>query len=197
MTLVQPILTAYSGTSYDALENAIFPSYFHGKCQRFSKDGQDPPGCPNPDCPVVCGTPGSMVHFYSTLRYIAFNSTKTTLESLATPGNEAYEKVDAQVREAQGVRKRSSVATRGMSGIGALGNQDIYKRVLSKLLRFSNDSPTLQSSPSNSSPTLASILSEFDDRFVAACGGNARDSTDALPECSWEPEMKSYILSFP
>lgn len=62
------------------MENAIFPGYFHGKCQR---DGVEPPGCPNPDCPVVCGTPGSLVHFYSKLRFIAFNATKHMLEESA------------------------------------------------------------------------------------------------------------------
>ncbi|OJA19198.1 hypothetical protein AZE42_10786 [Rhizopogon vesiculosus] len=31
------------------LETAIFPRYFHGKCQ--DANGVDAPGCPNPDCP--------------------------------------------------------------------------------------------------------------------------------------------------
>ncbi|KAJ7927456.1 hypothetical protein B0H13DRAFT_1970447, partial [Mycena leptocephala] len=29
--------------------------------------GNEPPGCPNPYCPIVCGTPGSLVYFYLTL----------------------------------------------------------------------------------------------------------------------------------
>ncbi|KAG0702032.1 hypothetical protein DFH29DRAFT_999676 [Suillus ampliporus] len=56
-----PVMEAYKSTAYASLEKAIFPSFFHGKCQ--GPDGVNPPGCPNPDCATVCGTPGSMVHF--------------------------------------------------------------------------------------------------------------------------------------
>ncbi|KAL5480805.1 hypothetical protein ACEPAI_9745 [Sanghuangporus weigelae] len=192
MTFIQPILTAYSKISYDTLEDAIFPSYFHGKCQRFSKDGQDPPGCPNPDCPVVCGTPGSMVHFYSTLRYIVFNSTSAMLEKLATPGNDAYDQVNTLVQRAQGVHKRDLVATHGMGH--SLGYRNHSKRVLSRILRSNLEKPGLQS---RSTSNLVSIMSQFSNHFIRACGGNARDSEDALPKCSWEQDMKKFILSFP
>ncbi|KZV75881.1 hypothetical protein PENSPDRAFT_680614 [Peniophora sp. CONT] len=41
---------------------------FRGKYQQ---DDGEPEGCPNPDCPVVCGIPGSLVDIYSTLRFFA------------------------------------------------------------------------------------------------------------------------------
>ena len=97
MSYLQPIISAYNSSSYDDMERAIFPSYFHGKCQR---NGVDPPGCPNPDCPVVCGTPGSLVHFFPALRSIAFNRTRDALEQLCSPGHEAYAQAEHSVIQA-------------------------------------------------------------------------------------------------
>lgn len=76
------------------METAIFPGYFHGKCAR---DGADPPGCPNPDCPVVCGTPGSMVHFFPMLRFIAYNETRARIEAAAAPGSNSYQQIEQNV----------------------------------------------------------------------------------------------------
>ncbi len=116
---VEPIFTAFANASYDSLENAIFPSYFHGKCQRFSKDGQNPPGCPNPDCPVVCGTPGSLVHFYSTLRLITFNDTKTVLEKLAQPDSPTFNEILQQVNDARQGYDGSSAKDDASTGNGS------------------------------------------------------------------------------
>ncbi|KZV75899.1 hypothetical protein PENSPDRAFT_661410 [Peniophora sp. CONT] len=95
---LRPLAEQYNNASYNGMEKAIFPSYFHGKCQQ---DGVEPEGCPNPDCPVVCGTPGSLVHFYSTLRFIAFNQTRALLQDLMSPGSAGYQQLeDAVVRDA-------------------------------------------------------------------------------------------------
>jgi hypothetical protein len=90
-----PLIDAYNKAAYAALENAIFPSYFHGKCQ--NADGVDPKGCPNPDCPVVCGTPGSLVHFYAKLRSIAYEETSKMLVTLSSPGSDSYKAVERAV----------------------------------------------------------------------------------------------------
>ena len=50
--LMDPILDAYQKDAYDLLEYGIFPSYFHGKCQRLDPDNPgsppiNPVGCPN------------------------------------------------------------------------------------------------------------------------------------------------------
>ncbi|KAH8108786.1 hypothetical protein DFH11DRAFT_1516389 [Phellopilus nigrolimitatus] len=221
ITFMQPIFTAYTNSSYDSLETAIFPSYFHGKCQRFSKDGQDPPGCPNPDCPVVCGTPGSLVHFYPTLRLIAFNDTKTVLEELVSPGNQAYLQMDKMVRDAQmyGARKaraRDSVAraagydiidanttaepSNDVSGYPHAHTLDrhTHAHIRRFSLRSSKHDPIYHHVRKESSgPTLANILAQIGPMLGAACGGDVNDSTNGLPKCSWETEMKEYILSFP
>ncbi|TBU46704.1 hypothetical protein BD309DRAFT_887948 [Dichomitus squalens] len=95
---LNPIITAYHDQSYQNMENGIFPSYFHGKC--LDKNGNEPAGCPNPDCPVVCGTPGSMVHFFPKLRYIAFNQTLHLLETLSSPGSPSYDRMEELVLDA-------------------------------------------------------------------------------------------------
>lgn len=89
-----PLLSTYDDVAYTGMETAIFPHYFHGKCAR---DGADPPGCPNPDCPVVCGTPGSMVHFFPTLRFIAYNETRARIEAAVAPGSDAYQQIEQNV----------------------------------------------------------------------------------------------------
>ncbi|KAF8348633.1 hypothetical protein F5887DRAFT_879773 [Amanita rubescens] len=106
-----PILTGYHDKAPATLQNAIFAGYFHGKCQRnvYAANGTligyaDPPGCPNPDCPVVCGTPGSMVHHYPILEQIALKSIVELLEALVKPGSETYKQVEDNVLGA--VQKR-------------------------------------------------------------------------------------------
>ncbi|CAK5274801.1 unnamed protein product [Mycena citricolor] len=80
--ILAPIFQEFSNSSYGALEAGIFPGFFHGKCQ---VNGVDPKGCPNPDCPVVCGTPGSIVHFYHIFRDISFNTTRSSLQAAINP----------------------------------------------------------------------------------------------------------------
>ena len=98
MTYLEPIQAAYRTQAYQNMETGIFPSYFHGKC--LDKNGQEPAGCPKPDCPVVCGTPGSMVHFYPRLRFIAFNQTYHLFERLSAQGSPSYNRVETLVLEA-------------------------------------------------------------------------------------------------
>ncbi|KAI0262527.1 hypothetical protein BC834DRAFT_971902 [Gloeopeniophorella convolvens] len=103
---LRPIRTTYDSGAYDGMRTAIFPSYFHGKCE--NADGVDPPGCPNPDCAVVCGTPGSLVHYFSTLRFIAYNYTTHALQRVAAPGGDAYAQAErAVVKAAAGDARRN------------------------------------------------------------------------------------------
>lgn len=205
MTFVQPILTAYQNTSYDTLETAVFPSYFHGKCQRFSKDGQDPPGCPDPDCPVVCGTPGSLVHFYSTLRSIVFNSTRQTLTKLGSPGSDAYNQVNALVDNAQNLNRKRSMHD-GLNAEAEAPAQ--FDHVHSHSFgRHSRIHPRHIHSLSNrfhrtaaharSSSSVKTILATIGPQLGQTCGSPANEDTSSLRYCSWETEMKAYILSFP
>ncbi|KAF8627367.1 hypothetical protein AX15_004432 [Amanita polypyramis BW_CC] len=133
LAYLAPILVAWRVEAPAALEKAIFPSYFHGKCQvhhyaaNGSIDGEaDPPGCPNPDCPVVCGTPGSLVHFYPKLRKIAFDATREVLRNVIALDSDSYKQVEAAVLEAaQGDVK---------SRVGLKAARRRYKQQLRSLL---------------------------------------------------------------
>ncbi|KAI0718794.1 hypothetical protein C8T65DRAFT_716785 [Cerioporus squamosus] len=135
VSFLSPILSAYRKQSYAAMEDAIFPSYFHGKC--LDENGYTPSGCPNPDCPIVCGTPGSLVHFFSKLRYIAHNQTSHILQALATPGTDTYQQVEQKVVAAanespQRRRVNSRLFSRGIGSgpVNAMqNNQGSYSPV--------------------------------------------------------------------
>ncbi|KAH9819496.1 hypothetical protein DFH28DRAFT_1145274 [Melampsora americana] len=96
--LIAPINSHWHNTIYDQTEKAIFPGYFHGKCQRVI-DGvyKNPVGCPNPDCPVVCGTPGSMVHFYDKLVSIVFEVMQKSLHTSLPTSGTAFERLEQAV----------------------------------------------------------------------------------------------------
>ncbi|KAI0327587.1 hypothetical protein GY45DRAFT_1308512 [Cubamyces sp. BRFM 1775] len=222
---LQPIISAYKKQAYQGMETAIFPNYFHGKC--LDSDGVEPDGCPNPDCPIVCGTPGSLVHYYPKLRWIAYNQTYHLLQALATPGTETYRQVEQAVMDAaasnHGDRRRSY--------------SRIYPRVLSDAVNVGHNnkashsgSGTGSGSPSAGSdsvpvsrPTgssrsvspskvlvpvflkraqdvqkgLKSVMEQVHGLLGEACGADGTEATNRLPDCSWEKEMKEYILSFP
>lgn len=161
-----PLVDAYNKAAYSALETAIFPSYFHGKCQ--NEDGTEPEGCPNPDCPVVCGTPGSLVHFYGKLKSIVYEETSKMLVTLASPGSESYNAVEkAVVADADpGGHRRRMVGRYGRAGVPITKRADGAQAKLKEIMK-----------------EMASLLEK-------ACGENQ-------VACSWEGIMKSYILSFP
>ncbi|KAI0064278.1 hypothetical protein BV25DRAFT_300666 [Artomyces pyxidatus] len=178
---LQPILTAYGKSSYDGMETAIFPSYFHGKCQQ---NGVDPAGCPNPDCPVVCGTPGSLIHFYSTLRFIAYNQTSHVLGLLSSPGSDAYKQVERAV-----VQAASSPSPRMLLR---------YERYNSEATdTMGQNMPYVKKREANVKNGLQDIMKTVPQLLLKACGGQATEGDGALPKCSWEDTMKPYILSFP
>lgn len=151
------------------METAIFPSYFHGKCQR--EDGSEPVGCPDPDCPVVCGTPGSLVHFYSKLRSIAFDDTNQLLRDLSSPGNDTYNAVKQLV----------------------LADAHANTHTPRMLRRYNRASVSLHphlAKRDDAEAELEQIMKQIPSLLEAACGG------DSLSGCSWQPEMVDYILSF-
>ena len=192
MSYLQPIRSAYEESSYEGMRTAIFPSYFHGKCQR---NGVDPPGCPNPDCPVVCGTPGSLVHFFPKLRSIVFNYTRNTLQRLCSPGNEAYGKSEHAVVQAaarhhrrEGERRRVPWFEYAVTGAGGeLAHGVARERNLSHARKREE----------SVEKGFERIMRQVPILLEEACGGHASEDGNALPMCSWEDGMKSYILTFP
>ncbi|KAJ7754535.1 hypothetical protein B0H16DRAFT_1418264 [Mycena metata] len=166
--LMKPLMDQYDNVSYPALETAIFPDYFHGKCQN-PKTGVEPEGCPNPDCPVVCGTPGSLVHFYSELRYIAFNDTHHVLDSCASASTPAL--VDIAIAHQPKSNSDPTLAPR--------------------ILRFRRAATESSTSRQDIERVVKQKLGEIYNLLFHVCGG------EGYPLCSWETKMKEYILSFP
>ncbi|KAI0783757.1 hypothetical protein C8Q75DRAFT_418641 [Abortiporus biennis] len=176
---LNPIKESYTQKAYDGMENAIFPSYFHGKC--LDENGNEPEGCPNPDCPIVCGTPGSLVHFYTKLRYIAFNQTRHLLKELATPGTESYQEVEDNVLAAARASDDGENEKRKRSG-SRFWKRDVERRDVDE---------------QDIKRKLKNVLSGSGGILEAVCGGSGSGETNGLSKCSWEDAMKDYILTFP
>ena len=193
MSFFHPILTTYYDTSYDDMKTAIFPSYFHGKCQR---DGVEPQGCPNPDCPVVCGTPGSLVHFFPTLRFIAFKSTRDTLQRLCSPSSDEYKKTErAVIRAATTTRKGESKQRRvSISNDGAaqgVGGELVQGMPPGKNIQY------LRKREEDVEKEFKEIMGQVPVLLEEMCGGKPTEDASALPDCSWEEAMKAFILTYP
>ncbi|KAG2069540.1 hypothetical protein BDR04DRAFT_1021166 [Suillus decipiens] len=166
-----PVLKAYNLTAYNNLEKCIFPSYFHGKCQ--DANGVNPPGCPNPDCPKVCGTPGSMVHFYPTLVKIVFDGTTDLLANLTAPGSKIYNQIQQTI----------------MADV----NKGQKKRMenLSRIMPLRSRAAIEARSTHSIQQGLKKIMKELRPTMLETCGG------PNLSFCSWEQPMKEFILQYP
>ncbi|KAN0116169.1 DNA-directed RNA polymerase III subunit Rpc31 domain containing protein [Russula decolorans] len=190
MQYLDPITSAYKGGSNDGMRAAIFPNYFHGKCQR---NGVDPLGCPNPDCPVICGTPGSLVHFFPTLRFIAFNYTRSTLQRLCSPGSDAYERAERSVvQTAAGPRGHGGERRRVPwfeYAIARAGGELAQGRNISYVYARRREEGVKK--------RFEEIMKQVPSLLEQACGGHPSEDENALPKCSWENLMKQYILNFP
>ncbi|EAU89760.2 hypothetical protein CC1G_07485 [Coprinopsis cinerea okayama7 len=247
---LQPLLSAYDNQKQTWLRKAIFPSFFHGKCQD-PVTGVNPPGCPNPDCPVVCGTPGSMVHYYSRLRYIAFNATWHLLHELTRTDSAVFEQVRRNVEGAlevvatgaaggrvrRGERRRRGPArlealnslvglndvpaldSIHSNGLGLVKPQKGGEMALLNGLNLRDELPDnlpkstitlvsglprrlfvdrgLEKRDQHTRDTLARIFRRIRFSLEQICGGTGKGKTNGLPYCSWEQQMKEYILTFP
>lgn len=159
------MIDAYNKVSYNGLERAIFPSYFHGKC--LYANGSVPNGCPNPDCPVVCGTPGSMVHFFPKLTQIVFHQVSGQVTNLTSPGTKVYQQVKKMVlADAQKTRGRALSRIPRSAKLQARGTTATEKQ-------------------------FRAIMKDFPTLMLAACGGSD------LSQCCWETYMKTFILKYP
>jgi len=169
-TILDPVILLYKENAYNSMETAEFPGFFHGKCQ---VNGVDPKGCPNPDCPVVCGTPGSIIHFYTTFINIAFNITAQGVANITSPTNSSsqFDQIQKEVMSVcQGQKKRKKRSSRLFYFSEACPNENEIKTTLKKMLDPRNIRNVMQSE----------------------CGGSS------LPNCDWIKQgMKDYVLSWP
>ncbi|KAJ3974055.1 hypothetical protein EV361DRAFT_896716 [Lentinula raphanica] len=183
---------AYAKVAYSYLEHAIFPSYFHGKCQQHTVNGTlaNPPGCPNPDCPVVCGTPGSMVHFFSVLRNITVKTHENIFSILTKQDSESFQDVKTCVIDAMPTKlcARSTAHT---------------SRSISRLFeaRFPRSMDVRYDlSPREKCIDDATFEKDLFDNLQVTTVQTWPELCDARKDyakCSWENEMKAFILQFP
>jgi len=188
---ITPLLSSYEGNSYSRMETAIFPSYFHGKCED-PTTGIAPSGCPNPSCSVVCGTPGSMVYHFPKLRRIAFDSVRAMLLENTREGSDTYNSVHKTVMRFTGTRATLNMTTRSIPRIfWARKDLDLLPEFEDMYLMKRADDVGAKLKP---------ILESIPDRLATACGYVGPDedgSTDELQECSWKTGTVEYILRFP
>ncbi|KAH9836191.1 uncharacterized protein C8Q71DRAFT_708961 [Rhodofomes roseus] len=189
---LQPLLSAYDAAAYIGMETAVFPRFFHGKC---AVHGADPPGCPNPDCPVVCGTPGSMVHFFPTLRYLAYNETRARIEAAADPEGATYKLVEQNVLNAANDHRHTMRLGRIMPRSTASKSKT---KTGSKAMATSKGYPGFRTAPQAIKDNLKALLAQAGAMLSEVCEDDGSgDSASNLARCSWETSMKEYILTFP
>jgi len=168
-SILQPVLSLYNRQAYESMRAAEFPGFFHGKCQ---VNGVDPKGCPKPDCSVVCGTPGSIYHFYSTFVHIAYNTTLYGIVDSTSPNNSTsqYHAIKKSVLNDYPRYKHSRSFGRYSSRSQASQAPKILDGILSEIFSLANINNALEKT----------------------CGGAS------LPLCNWVSNgMKDYVLSWP
>lgn len=182
ISYLNPLIEEYNKRAYDYMENAIFKSCFHGKCLD-PNTGLEPAGCPNPDCPLICGTPGSLIHFYARLKAIAFNSTVGLFGNIIDPDSAAYRKVEQRI-----VKAASSNTRRRFLRFNRF---DLARQ--SELGRERNFEDIAGRGDEHIKQVMKTLFQQFPGQLADVCGG----SSNGIPNCSWEQTMHDYILSFP
>jgi len=189
---ITPLLSSYEGNAYSRLETAIFPSYFHGKCED-PTTGVIPAGCPNPSCPVVCGTPGSMVYHFPKLRRIAFDTIHAVLLEHTREGSDTYNAVQKTVKRFADTPTASNMTTRSISRI-------FWARKDLDLLLPEYGSMHLTKRVDDVGTILKPIIESIPARLARVCeyvGSDQNGSADELQGCSWEAKTVAYISQFP
>lgn len=223
MRYFQPIFDCVKEQSFDRTRDDVFPGHFHGKCQI---DGVNPEGCPNPDCPVLCGTPGSMVHFYdSDLVPIVNNAFSSILATCTQPSSDAY-KQSKELFEQDSQHRPVRFARRGLPLAGLLGGIGGGKSAssgsplsgspkmsgssgLGGLLGRDSPSPRgglldgllggLSPSSSSSLTTKQSScdVSEVMTSLPRLFQAACADGGSEFGNCRWKDELTKFILQYP
>jgi len=167
------------------MQNCIFDNLFHGKCQN-PTTGVDPVGCPNPDCPVICGTPGSMCHFFPLFRARAFNCTVHLVESIVKPDTTAYQKVKQSIEANNAPRPRQRGMSRFMRNLVPPYDEELVENERFREKRYDALDASLQE-----------VFRRVRPSSLRVCGGSPSGRLNGLPNCSWESSFKQYILTFP
>ena len=206
LTVLQPILSAFEDKCYDAVEQAFFPGLFHGKCQR---NGVEPAGCPNPSCPVICGTPGSIVYHYDSKGvYASFEAVGKLLLEILCASSIGLPSGPHHCERAVMFRFMRSLSAERRNPLVALpdtSSENTNKPGLGKELDLATsfeDHLGLRDDHRHGGPLTGrkaeedkcknrQLASEVMPKLREQCGGQN------LTGCRWSKEMKQYVLTFP
>lgn len=131
------------------------------------------------------------MHFYPKLRYIAFNRTRHALTTLAHPGGDAYAEVEERVL-ADALSSKPRLARRYLHSLN-----DTRPEIVERANRDIAHAVILERRANDVKAELRGILANIGPMLEQTCGGTGTGRTNGLPWCSWEKDMKSYILTFP
>lgn len=160
--------------------------------------------------PVVCGTPGSLVHFYNTLADIAFNSTLTTLARTAflTSGSTYDQLESALIRATSSNSNSSPVQAPATSRVGphVVPRKDPasphrhYLHPHRHPHRFHKRAAVVPPPSQPATKTAASIKAELKLLLKEYAGGlelSRQCGGKGIPNCYWKSAMVvRFILRF-
>lgn len=152
-----------------------------------------------------------MVHYYTRLRYIAFNATWHLLHDLTRTGSVVFNQVQTGIENAQNAAVRRSLPTDekllGVLGLGSVVGMGEASGVAQHLNLRSTwlrdpqpQRQTIEAKGRRDTQTrnaLEGIFKRIKYSLEQICGGTGTGQTNGLPYCSWEQQMKQYILTFP
>ncbi|KAK0496081.1 hypothetical protein EDD18DRAFT_1168744 [Armillaria luteobubalina] len=176
LSLAEPLLDAFEKDAPPCFQENIFPRYFHGKCQ---VNGVDPPGCPKPDCPVVCGTPGSMVHYFDKLVEIVLDSTMTVCRNMTSPDSTVYKAMEKNMLK--------TISSHSSSRRTFRFSRSTFDSTISTVPSATGFSK--RGSSPNFSQVFQTLMSKFSQRVKSACETGKGRCTFLY--------MKKEILSYP
>ena len=130
---------------------------------------------------ILCTENGpntSVIPDYAKLRYIAYNQTRHLLRELTTPGSDPYQQVVQNIMNGAQTSQPSPRMLR------------VYGRSMPILLE-------LQRRANDLKDNIKMVFGRTGFLLETKCGGSGNGDTNGLPDCSWEQEMKQYILTFP
>ncbi|KAK7058433.1 hypothetical protein VNI00_002067 [Paramarasmius palmivorus] len=185
---LQPMRIAYNDTVSESIKHDVF-KLFKGKCQR---NGVEPEGCPNPSCPVICGTPGSMCYHYDKLEDLAFNAVHSILYNITQPTSPVFQQVYSSIARSKSRRETAYMRFQPRAYAPDLPLPfDFMRQPL--VIRS-----TLDDLYARDSSRLTEISSGLSLELQKKCGYEPHGSKKDLgSRCSWKKEMCSFILQYP
>ncbi|KAI3622363.1 hypothetical protein WG66_015729 [Moniliophthora roreri] len=186
---LQPLWAAWDGAASDCLRETIF-HHFRGKCQR---NGIEPEGCPNPSCPVRCGTPGSMVYHYPILERLAFIAVHNTYSNLTQPNSHVVQQIRDRVSNSKSKRDIAYMRFQPRAYAHDVPLPFYFMREPFTIRSSADEGLYTRESPGH----LEVVLEKLAVGLKQHCGYEEHSTKGLADRCSWKEEMKEFILQYP